>query len=89
MFASRSARYAFGAATVSGSISMFGGTAHAEQIRKFTDLEVKAVNQETPDVRRVTFKLPDSSAPLGFSPISAVMLKANIPGERGAGRSFI
>ena len=60
---------------------MFGGTAHAEQIRKFTDLEVKAVKQETPDVRRVTFALPDASAPLGFSPISAVMLKANIPGQ--------
>lgn len=74
-------RARYGVAAAGGCI--FGGlhTTHTEQIRKFTKLEVIKATQETADVKRVTFRLPDGSATLGFSPISAVMIKANIEGS--------
>jgi NAD(P)H-flavin reductase len=72
------------------SATALGGIAHAEtirvgnnknvqQIRQFENLSVKSVIQETPNVKRVVFHLPDKSIPLGFSAISAVMLKADRP----------
>ena len=48
------------------------------QIREFTSLKVKAVNQETPNVKRVTFELPDRADKIGFQAISAVMLQADV-----------
>jgi len=36
---------------------------------------------ETPDVKKVTFELPDADFPLGLRPISAVMTKAVVNGE--------
>lgn len=56
-------------------------TAGPTQIPEFTKLTVKKVVQETPDVKCITFALPDRSRCMGIEAISTVMVKAQVAGE--------
>lgn len=67
--------------TTSGRTNTVNTAASSTQIKDFTKLKVKSTVQETHNVKRVTFELPDLDRPLAAPAISAVMVKKEGEGK--------